>query len=143
MIRLSQEFSSDLSQLAALRTLVAEACARAWGAREDDAAVRALQLALVEAATNVIRHAYQGETGQPLLLVIDAAADRVIATLYHQGRAFDPEAVAPPAFDGSRTGGFGIYLMKQLADEVSFFRDPDGRSGVRLAKNRTPMPGKE
>jgi serine/threonine-protein kinase RsbW len=135
MVQLSHEFPSDLSQLAAMRDLVSKACAQAWGMRGDEDAIKELQLALVEAAANVIRHAYQGEADRPVLLVIEGEADRVTLTLYHEGPDFDVEAVPPPSFDGSRSGGFGIYLMKQLADEVHFFQE-QGRCGVRLVKNR-------
>jgi anti-sigma B factor antagonist len=48
--------------------------------------------------------------------------------------------VAPPAFDGSRQGGFGVYLIKQTVDEVHYFCDARGRCGVRLVKKRAPAP---
>jgi anti-sigma B factor antagonist len=72
--------------------------------------------------------------------MVEADAEQASVALYHQGLDFDPDAVAPPAFDGSRTGGFGLYLIKILVDEVYYFRDPDGRCGVRLVKRRTPAP---
>src|SRR5262249_35314855 len=138
MIRLSREYESHMAHLGEMRALVADVCRQAWGEQADEEAVGACQLALDEAFTNVIRHAYGGEPGHAVELVVEAHPDRVCLTLYHGGREFDPAAVAPPSFDGSRSGGFGLYLMRQLADEVSFFRGDDGRQGVRLLRKRTP-----
>src|SRR5262245_28740411 len=123
MVTLRREYSSDLRQLAAMRALVRDACRRAWGAASDDEAVGLLELALDEAATNVILHAYQGQEGRPIELVVEADADRACVALYHHGRDFDPCAAPPPDFSGARESGFGLYLMQQSVDEVRYQRD--------------------
>jgi anti-sigma regulatory factor (Ser/Thr protein kinase) len=132
-------YSSELSQLAAMREFVGEACRREWDTPADEAALLELQLALTEAAANVIRHAYEGQAGQAIELVADASPDRIRLTLYHHGLPMDPQTVPAPEFDGSREGGFGVYMMDRLADQVVHFREVDGRSAVRLVKWRTPI----
>ena len=132
-------YSSELSQLAAMREFVGEACRQEWDTPADEAPLLELQLALTEAAANVIRHAYQGQAGQAIELLAEATADRIRLTLYHHGLPMDPQAVPPPEFDGSREGGFGVYMMDRLADQVTHFREADGRSAVRLVKCRTPI----
>jgi anti-sigma regulatory factor (Ser/Thr protein kinase) len=134
-------YSSELSQLAAMREFVGDACRQEWTNPTDEPAILELQLALTEAAANVIRHAYQGQPGQPIELMLEAAADRIRLTLHHRGVAFDPQTAAPPEFDGSREGGFGVYMMDRLADEVAHSREADGRSAVCLVKYRTPAVG--
>jgi phosphoserine phosphatase RsbU/P len=131
-------YSSELSQLAAMREFVGDACRQAWNTPADEPAILELQLALTEAAANVIRHAYQGQPGQPIEVTAEASADRIRVLLHHRGLPFDPEAAPPPDFDGSREGGFGVYMMDRLADEVTHSRAEDGRSAVCLVKCRTP-----
>jgi serine/threonine-protein kinase RsbW len=136
MTRATRVFPSDLRQLAAMRAFVRDACRRAWGHGADETGIAQLELALDEAAANVILHAYQGEAGRPIELAVDAGADQVCVSLSHEGRDFDPGAVAAPAFDGSRESGFGLYLIQQSVDEVTFLHDGQGRHGIRLVKRR-------
>jgi anti-sigma regulatory factor (Ser/Thr protein kinase) len=131
-----QEYGSDLQQLPLMRAFVHNVCCQAWDAAANEEALAQLDLALQEAASNIVLHAYRGEKGRPIELVVEACADQVCVSLYHAGLDFDPDAVPPPAFDGSRTCGFGLYLIKQLVDEVQFFRDDRQRCGVRLRKRR-------
>jgi serine/threonine-protein kinase RsbW len=140
MVQVSQKFSSDLGQLAALRGFVRSACEQAWAGRGGETALDELELALQEAATNVIRHAYQGQGGQPIEVAVEAGPDSVSVLLSHRGKSFDPGRVPPPSFDGSRFGGFGVYIIQQLVDEVVYTHDADGRSGIRLVKSRAALP---
>lgn len=140
MVQTSREYVSDLGQLADMRAFVRDACRQAWGVQANEEALGQLEVAFQEAASNVILHAYQGEPGRPIQLIVEAEPDRVSVTLYHGGRDFDPSAVPPPSFDGSRTGGFGVFLIHQLTDEVHYLHEADGRHGVRLVKNRIPVP---
>jgi serine/threonine-protein kinase RsbW len=137
MVWSARQFESDLRQLSAMRAFVREGCRCAWGERASDETLIRLELAVDEAATNIIRHAYGGESGRPIELVIEADEDQVRVSLYHLGRDFDPRAVQPPVFDGSREGGFGLYLIEQAVDEVCYFHDDQGRCGIRLVKKRT------
>jgi anti-sigma regulatory factor (Ser/Thr protein kinase) len=130
-------YSSELSQLAVMRDFVGETCRQEWANPADESIIFQLQLVLTEAATNVIRHAYQGQSGQPIELMLETHADQVRLTLYYNGQAFDPRTVSPPDFDGSREGGFGVYMMEQWVDQVTYFLEDDGRRAVRLVKKRT------
>jgi serine/threonine-protein kinase RsbW len=138
MVRVTHEYASDLSQVTAMRALVRHACREAWGQDAREAVLAELELVLSEAATNIIRHAYRGATDRPIWIEVEVTPDQARLTLYHEGKDFDPQAVAPPAFDGSRQGGFGLYLMRALTDEVTFFHDPAGRCGLRLVKKNRP-----
>lgn len=140
MERVRREFSSDLGELAELRHVAIDCVRRAWTGGDVGEAIEHLELALQEAATNIVRHAYAGEAGRPIILEVEADADACRLTLTHLGRDFDPAAVEPPSFDGSRFGGFGQYLIGQCVDEVRYLHE-DGRRGVRLLKRRTPSAG--
>ncbi|MBI1914422.1 MAG: anti-sigma factor antagonist [Planctomycetes bacterium] len=136
MERATQTFASDVQQLVGIRTFVRSACERAWGAGHEE--IAHLELALAEAAANVMLHAYEGEAGRPIEVLVEAGPEEVRVWLYHEGRDFDPAAVAPPVFDGSRESGFGMYLIKQAVEEAAFFSDDNGRRVVRLVKKRRP-----
>jgi serine/threonine-protein kinase RsbW len=136
MEQVRQEFSSELRHLAAVRTLVRDVCRRGWGPGADAHALAQLELAVDEAVANIVLHAYKGEAGMPLEVAVAADAESVCVTLGHRGEPFDPAAVAPPSFDGSREGGFGLYVIKQAVDELSFFQDERGVHVIRLVKKR-------
>ena len=134
----TRTFASDLSQLAAMREFLDQTCRRVWVVEADDDVLCQLELATHEAATNIIRHAYEGRPGLPIQMAVEVDADTARVTLAHTGREFDPGVVAPPRFDGSRFGGFGVYLIGQLVDEVTSARDDEGRFVIRLVKRRRP-----
>ncbi len=116
-------------------------CARAAGL--DDHAVWEVQLAVDEAATNIILHAY-GDHGLDGPLVIESTlhGDEFTVNLHDKGKPFDPEDVPAPDLtspvEDRKTGGLGIYLMKTLMDRVEFQFDVDGYNVVTLVK-RLPM----
>jgi serine/threonine-protein kinase RsbW len=136
MTEASFTFPSELGQLSAMREFLDAACRSAWAVECDDDMLCELELAVQEAATNIIRHAYDGQPGLPIHMTVATDPDTARVTLRHHGRGFDPDAVPPPSFDGSRFGGFGLYLIAKLVDEVEYTRDSDGRFGIRLLKRR-------
>ncbi|MBV8774011.1 MAG: anti-sigma factor antagonist [Deltaproteobacteria bacterium] len=127
--------SSALSELVRIREF-AERCCRVVTPPLTNDDIAQLQLAVTEAASNIARHAYGGQAEQPIELEADAFADRIIVRLYHSGLGFDPEKVPPPAFDGSREGGFGVYIIAKSVDEVRYFKDDRGRNCISLTKYR-------
>jgi phosphoserine phosphatase RsbU/P len=136
--RAAIEMSSDLTELARARAFVRDVCATLPDPALDDESVSQLELAITEAASNVMMHAYRGRTDQQIQLDAEVFADRVVLRLHHLGESFDPEAVKPPAFDGSQEGGFGMYIIAQSVDEVRYDRDERGRNRISLVKNRRP-----
>ena len=87
-----------------------------------------------EAASNIMKHAYHGRADQRIQLEAEACPDRVSIRLHHLGDSFDPAGVAPPALDGSRESGFGVYLITRSVDEVRYSRDDRGRNCIALVK---------
>jgi sigma-B regulation protein RsbU (phosphoserine phosphatase) len=130
------EIASDLTELARVRAFVRTFCHDLPSPTLDEDHISQLELAVNEAVSNIMRHAYRGRTDQRIQVAADAFADRVCIQLYHFGETFHPEMVKPPAFDGSREGGFGVYLIAQSVDEVRYARDEQGRNCICLVKNR-------
>jgi PAS domain S-box-containing protein len=131
MLRTEIEISSDLTQLGRVREFV-----RAVRGSLDDEGEVALELAVNEAASNIIKHAYHGHGGQCIHLRGEVFPGRVSVRLAHLGEPFDAASVPPPALDGSRDSGFGAFIIDQTMDEVRYYRDETGRNCVALTKFR-------
>lgn len=136
LARAAMEISSDLNELARARAFVREVCGKLPGPALDEDSVSQLELAITEASSNVMRHAYRGRTDQQIQLDAEVFADRIVLRLHHLGETFDPDAVSTPAFDGTQEGGFGMYIIEQSVDEVRYYRDDRGRNCISMVKNR-------
>lgn len=83
-----------------------------------------VQLAVDEAATNIIQHAYADVTTGTIDLVWMIDAGELIFRLSDYGIPFDPTQVPTPdvhsPFEDRQAGGLGIYLMHKLMDTVTF-----------------------
>ncbi len=125
---------SDLGELAAIRQLVRECCAHEWGSEAE--AIDQVLLAVQEAATNIIRHAYRGAVDRLIQVEIEIDGKRIRIQLWHTGIDFDPAAVSEPSFDGSRMGGFGQHLIRQCMSEVRYIHHDRGRHGLLMVRGR-------
>jgi anti-sigma B factor antagonist len=143
MLRETRAFLSDVRHLASMRAFIVRVCRRAWGRDATEEVLGRLELAVQEAATNILRHSYRGEADRPIELTVEADPAQVSITFAHQGSDFDPASVAPPLFDGSRFGGFGVYLIRELVDEVTYATDASGHQLIRLIKKRPMQSHKE
>jgi serine/threonine-protein kinase RsbW len=129
------EIHSDLKELSRARAFVREFCGMVPAGLLDDDDAAGLELAVNEAASNVMKHAYHGRTDQRILLDADAFPDCVSIRLHHLGDAFDPTTAPAPALDGSRESGFGLYLIAKSVDDVRYSRDERGRNSITLVKH--------
>lgn len=136
MEQATRDFTSDLEQLTEIRSFVRDRCGKIWPGPAAGEPLAKLELAVSEAATNIMLHAYAGQPGRPIRVLVEGDADQITVTMYHQGHAFDPEKVSPPSFDGSRHSGFGVYLIRESVDEVSYLVDGENQCGIRMVKRR-------
>jgi len=121
-------FAARFDQLDAIRGFAAQA---ARDAGMDDSQVYAVELAMDEACTNIVEHAYKGEENGDIECTCDANDVCLTLVVRDHGKPFDPSTVSEPDLDGDietrPLGGLGIYLIKQLMDDVHF--EPLGESG--------------
>ena len=135
LARAEIEILSDLEELSRARAFVREVCTSLANPPADEI-IDQLELAITEAASNVMRHAYGGRTDRRIQLEAEAFDDRIVLRLHHLGQSFDPAAVRPPVFDGTQDGGFGMYIISQSMDEVRYHRDERGRHCISMIKKR-------
>ena len=90
-----------------------------------------LDVAVEEASTNIVRHAYGPDHAGDILVRVEAVDDAVCITLTDWGLPFDAEDLMPLDLDApveARTeGGMGLHLVHKLMDDVS--------------RNTAPAPG--
>ena len=126
------EIFSSLAELERLRLFLQDGCDKAHAIDKEH--VMKLELALNEVASNVIRHSYQGRSGQKIQAELDVYPKRIVVRLYHCGLPFTKPQVSSPAFDGTQQHGFGLYLIRNCVDEIHYATEPDGRNCIRLTK---------
>ena len=101
-----------------------------------------VQLAVDEAATNVIQHGYDPAAPGEIELAWRVEDGQLIVTLRDYGRRFNPEDVPLPditsPLEERQSGGLGIYLMNRLMDSVRFEFDEQRGNLLTMAKRIGP-----
>ncbi len=124
------KFLGRYENLSRIREFVA-AVARKAGL--DRGAVYAVQLAVDEACSNIIEHAYAGKKNGHIECTCLGSDEGVTVILRDWGRAFDPNTVPEPKIgvpiEELTPRGAGLYLIRNLMDEVRFeFSEKDGNT---------------
>jgi anti-sigma regulatory factor (Ser/Thr protein kinase) len=110
------------------------------GAREglDPAVLADLKLVVDEAITNIVVHGYGGDGGAVELLIEREGGD-IVVRIRDQAPPFDPDGFADPELDTAlasrQPGGMGIFLMRQMMDEVKFRPLPGEGNELKLVKH--------
>jgi anti-sigma regulatory factor (Ser/Thr protein kinase) len=96
-----------------------------------------LNLVLEEAVVNIINYAYPKEEHQYIYLSAKMNDGSIVLILTDTGKEFDPTA-APEAditlsADERQIGGLGIFLIRQIMNEVRYERI-DGKNVLTLEK---------
>jgi sigma-B regulation protein RsbU (phosphoserine phosphatase) len=138
-----REFSSTLTELVSLRSFVRAFCQALPPPPVAEETINQLELVVNEAGSNVMRHAYRGREDQRIRIMADAYDDRICFDLVYGGEPFDASKVVQPTFDGSREGGFGVYLIAQSVDSVCYSRNERGENHIHLRKSRRRLDKEE
>jgi len=132
------EIQSQLENLPGARLFVRKFCQKDPCQRLAGEDLWQLELAVHEAATNIIRHAYGNRTDQRILIEIEAFEERLMVHLNHWGKPFVQRgSVSPPVLDGTSKSGFGLYLIERCVDRVRYECTPTGKNIISLLKYRT------
>ena len=105
-----------------------------------------VELCIVEAATNVILHAYEGAPGRRVTLLVTLDAGALRFRLQDDGKPIpEDRRTAPPDPEETeeallREGGRGLFLIHQLMDRVDYTTGPSGNE-LLLEKRIQTGPG--
>ena len=96
-----------------------------------------LTLVLEEAVVNVINYAYPKEDHESIYLSAKMQDGSIIFVLSDSGKEFDPtmapEADVTLSAEDRQIGGLGIFLIRQIMNEVKYERI-DGKNVLTLEK---------
>ena len=96
-----------------------------------------LNLVLEEAVSNVILYGYPKEKQQEIVLTANKSDKILIFVLSDTGKEFDPtqapDADVTLSAEERQIGGLGIFLFRQIMDEVKYQRI-DGKNTLTLIK---------
>jgi serine/threonine-protein kinase RsbW len=106
----------------------------------DPKAIYDVQMAVDEAFSNIIEHAYGGEGRGPIQCTCRVRDDQLIVILRDYGHPFDPSSVPGPDLcanlEKRSSGGLGLFFMQQLMDQVQFESEPGAGNTLTLIKRR-------
>lgn len=119
----SMTLISSTENLQKVREFVADS-ARIAGFGDDD--VYKMELAVDEACTNVIKHAYRNDHSKEIDIQLLTENDKFIIVIEDSGIEFRESEYHEPVLAESvklrKRGGLGIHLIKSFMDEVKFQR---------------------
>jgi serine/threonine-protein kinase RsbW len=92
-----------------------------------------MKLALTEACTNSVRHAYD-DGGGVVEIHYQLHPDRLVVEVADEGEGFEPRLDAVPESDELSEGGLGIAIIQALADDFEIERRDGGGSCLRFVK---------
>jgi serine/threonine-protein kinase RsbW len=132
--KLSMNVPSKTENLSAVRDFISDA-ARRFGFADED--VSNIALAVDEACTNIIKHAYNFDASKEINVVVRMKSPEFEILIADKGKHFEPEKIAMPDMKEYLTkykkGGLGMLLMRKLMDKVEYRIQPS-RNVVRLVK---------
>ena len=135
---LKMELRSNPETLCVVRGALAQ-LTESLGFSESEC--RAVVLGVDEALTNIIRHAYAGQTDQPIEILFHrirmpsrrASNEALEIILVDQGKEVDRAKLCGRALEDVRPGGLGLHFIRETMDEVEFGQI-NGRNQLRLVK---------
>jgi serine/threonine-protein kinase RsbW len=102
----------------------------------DSRTLSDIRLAVTEACTNVVVHAYQdGEEG-PMEVLATMDAEQLLVVVRDRGRGITPRPDSPGL-------GLGLPLIASLAETVQLGRDEDDRTEVRMTFSLAAPPDRD
>jgi serine/threonine-protein kinase RsbW len=92
-----------------------------------------LKVALSEACSNAVCHGSPRGQASAVEVRFEIDGQRLVISITDEGRGFQPQAFKLPEYEEWKPSGRGLFLMKELMDEVQFDPLPRG-TRVRLVK---------
>lgn len=120
----------SMPRYVSMARLTVAAAANMVGFSVDD--VEDLKVVVSEACTNALRHGCCGAETHDLYYTLDA--DRLTIRVEDQGEGYEPEQVEEPELSGNQVGGFGLFIIKSLMDEVEVVSDKGRGTQITMVK---------
>lgn len=126
--------TAELKNLAVIRDFVENSCA---SLEIEDNLHYDIVLAVEEIVTNIIVHGYKYSPG-PVEIIISRESGSVVIQINDQAQPFDPTSLSPPditlPLENRPVGGLGVFLTRQLVDEIFYDLSPEGHNQLTMIK---------
>ena len=93
-----------------------------------------LVLAVDEACTNVIRHAYDNCGDGRIVITFTFGLDNFEIAIRDFGKGADPATFKGRALDQIRPGGLGLHFIRSAVDRVEYDTPPGGGMLLKMIK---------
>ena len=127
--------TNETSNLARVRDFVSDQMREVGVKKEDE---NRIILAVDEAVSNIIEHAYENTLEGEITVAVTAGDGQFSVTISDQGKQFDPGGVAEPDLEEhiklGKKRGLGLFLMRQVMDEVNFHYREGSENVLTLVK---------
>jgi serine/threonine-protein kinase RsbW len=91
-----------------------------------------LRLALVEAYSNVVRHAHRDRPNLPVLIRLEVKDRDLILEIWDYGQGYDLSTYLAPCPEDKQEHGYGWLILNRLMDRVEYRLQVDGRNCLKL-----------
>lgn len=117
---LNEKIKTDLKNVIPFVEKVSKKILELTGIQEEAFKTK---LVLEEAITNAMRHGNKLEANKEVNIKIMASSEKIFIEVTDQGQGFDFLNVADPTVKENltRPGGRGVYLIREIMDEVKFY----------------------
>ena len=133
---LELEVKAKLENLAVIDDFITESMKQLGMKKDETLQVR---LAVNEACTNIIQHAYSGESEEPIIILCSMSGNDLVIEIRDWGKPFDPDAVPQPDIESElferKEGGVGIFLMRQMMNDVRYVFRAGKYNELRMIKH--------
>lgn len=91
-----------------------------------------LRLVLVEAYSNVVRHAHRDQPNLPILIRLELKDRDLALEIWDQGQGFNLDTYRPPVPAVAQEGGYGWLILHRLMDKVEYQLHVNGLNCLKL-----------
>lgn len=131
-----KEFSATKDNLSNIQTFVRDFLSKKeW----DSTLIDQLVLAIEEIFVNIVNYAYKDKIGTCTLTIEMIEDNKVSFTMIDEGEPFNPLEKETPNIslpvEERKIGGLGIYIMKNIMDEVSY-KYQDNKNVLTMIKDK-------
>lgn len=131
-IRIEMKMLGDPRGLALIRRLVA---ASTMTLKVSADTLNDLKLAITEACTNVIKHAFKFDSSRTFGIHMRASPILFQISVQYDDAKFDPTRIREPNLEEVQDSGFGVFIIRQIMDDVRYTTDPtSGAVELRMIK---------
>lgn len=133
LLKTELQVPSDLKFLTIVENWLLGSLQAAMGDRVDwSRQSNRLRLVLVEAYSNVVRHAHKDQSNIPILIRLELQGRDVALEIWDQGEGFDLSGYLAPEPKSLQEGGYGWLILNRLMDRVEYQLQVNGSNCLKM-----------